>query len=290
MNLVTAAALWRLSSRSKRPLYDFLLSVTAADILAQLCIVLVDFLLETAVFHRAVPPLLLRAVSAAEFGANHASIWATVPLTVDRYVALCHPLLHRRLRSPSRTRRVITAVLTLAIASGAPFFFWSDLWRTTTPPSVLDAALIWSHVTIIYFLPCVVFLTLNSRIVWILRRRTDDRVDFRANDRANLRASAHRSTALLLAVSAAFALLWAPRVAALLCHLYVSTVNRDWRVHLVYDLANMAAMLNTALNFFLYCFVSRPFRRTASDIIRDVTRGRGHKNRDSRDRSMSSQD
>uniref|UniRef100_A0A8C6SG89 G protein-coupled receptor 142 n=1 Tax=Neogobius melanostomus TaxID=47308 RepID=A0A8C6SG89_9GOBI len=237
VNCLALAALCRLCARSKSPLYAFLVSMTTADMLAQVSIVLVDFLLETAVFHRAVPLLLLRVVSAAEFGANHASIWAAVPLTVDRYAALCHPLLHRRLRSPTRTRRTIGVVILLALASGIPFFYWPDLWRTQTPPTARDAALIWSHVTIIYFLPCSIFLTLNARIVWTLRH------------------------------SGAFSLLWGPRVVALLLHLHLSTVNRSWGVHLLYDLANMAAMLNTALNLLLYCATSRPIRRAAHDVV-----------------------
>ncbi|XP_033840186.1 probable G-protein coupled receptor 142 [Periophthalmus magnuspinnatus] len=264
VNCVTLAALYRLSSRSKSPLYSFLISITAADILAQVCIVLVDFLLETAVFHRAVPPLLLHAVSAAEFAANHASIWAAVPLTVDRYVALCHPLLHRRIRSPTRTRRTIAVVMALAFASGIPFFYWPDLWRTQAPPSRWDAALIWSHVTIIYFLPCSIFLTLNSRIIWTLRHRP----------------SPPRSVALLLSLSGLFSLLWGPRVLALLLHLHVATVNRSWRVHLLYDLSNMAAMLNTALNLLLYSATSHPIRRTARNIICEVIRGRGQRSRE----------
>ncbi|KAJ0016284.1 hypothetical protein NQD34_014574, partial [Periophthalmus magnuspinnatus] len=286
VNCVTLAALYRLSSRSKSPLYSFLISITAADILAQVCIVLVDFLLETAVFHRAVPPLLLHAVSAAEFAANHASIWAAVPLTVDRYVALCHPLLHRRIRSPTRTRRTIAVVMALAFASGIPFFYWPDLWRTQAPPSRWDAALIWSHVTIIYFLPCSIFLTLNSRIIWTLRHRSEE-----PTENSLLPLSLHPppllpSPSLLLrssspppppslpprsvassSPSGLFSLLWGPRVLALLLHLHVATVNRSWRVHLLYDLSNMAAMLNTALNLLLYSATSHPIRRTARNII-----------------------
>uniref|UniRef100_A0A8C6SJX2 G protein-coupled receptor 142 n=1 Tax=Neogobius melanostomus TaxID=47308 RepID=A0A8C6SJX2_9GOBI len=268
VNCLALAALCRLCARSKSPLYAFLVSMTTADMLAQVSIVLVDFLLETAVFHRAVPLLLLRVVSAAEFGANHASIWAAVPLTVDRYAALCHPLLHRRLRSPTRTRRTIGVVILLALASGIPFFYWPDLWRTQTPPTARDAALIWSHVTIIYFLPCSIFLTLNARIVWTLRHR--ERTALSRGPRTPYsRSTPHRAPR---GTRGAFSLLWGPRVVALLLHLHLSTVNRSWGVHLLYDLANMAAMLNTALNLLLYCATSRPIRRAAHDVVCDIIR------------------
>uniref|UniRef100_A0A7N8YCD3 G protein-coupled receptor 142 n=1 Tax=Mastacembelus armatus TaxID=205130 RepID=A0A7N8YCD3_9TELE len=250
VNILTAVALSKLAWRTKKALYHYLLAVTASDILSQLFIIFVGFLLETAVFHRDVPVFLLHSVSAAEFAANHASIWSTVPLTVDRYVALCHPLLHRQISYPARARKIIAVVLVLSLASGVPFFWWSDMWRNSHPPTELDALLIWTHVTIIYFLPCSIFLVLNSLIIHKLRRGPKSRHPQRLG----------KTTAMLLAITSVFSVLWAPRTVVVIYHLYVSSVHRDWRVHLAYDLSNMLAMLNTAVNFFLYCFVSKPFR------------------------------
>ncbi|KAK2820128.1 hypothetical protein Q5P01_023087 [Channa striata] len=264
VNVLTAVALSRLACRTKKPLYYYLLAVTASDILSQLFIIFVGFLLETAVFHRDVPALLLHSVSAAEFAANHASIWSTVPLTVDRYVALCHPLLHRQISYPARARRIILAVLAASLASGVPFFWWSDMWRNSHPPTALDTVLIWTHVTIIYFLPCSIFLVLNSLIIRTLRARRR-RQPCREEPGAPLRLG--KTTAMLLAITSVFSVLWAPRTAVVIYHLYVSSVHRDWRVHLAYDLSNMLAMLNTAVNFFLYCFVSKPFRGAVRDIV-----------------------
>ncbi|XP_068455411.1 probable G-protein coupled receptor 142 [Clinocottus analis] len=269
VNILTAVALSRLACRTKKALYYYLLAVTGSDILSQLFIIFVGFLLETAVFHRDVPALLLRVVSAAEFAANHASIWSTVPLTVDRYVALCHPLLHRQISYPARARKIIAAVLALALASGVPFFWWSDMWRNSNPPTALDTVLIWTHVTIIYFLPCGIFLVLNSLIIHTLRasrRRQRRREEERGPKTAPPRRLG-KTTAMLLAITSVFCVLWAPRTAVVIYHLYVSSVHRDWRVHLAYDLSNMLAMLNTAVNFFLYCFVSKPFRGAVRDVV-----------------------
>lgn len=268
VNILTAVALTRLASRTKKALYYYLLAVTGSDILSQLFIIFVGFLLETAVFHREVPTLLLHSVSAAEFAANHASIWSTVPLTVDRYVALCHPLLHRQISYPARTRRIIAAVLVLSLASGLPFFWWSDMWRNSHPPTALDAVLIWTHVIIIYFLPCSIFLVLNSLIIHTLRVR--QRQQCSRDERGPKSAPPRRlgkTTAMLLAITSVFSVLWAPRTVVVIYHLHVSSVHRDWRVHLVYDLSNMLAMLNTAVNFFLYCFVSKPFRGAVRDVV-----------------------
>ncbi|XP_028332154.1 probable G-protein coupled receptor 142 [Gouania willdenowi] len=268
VNILTAVALSRLACRTKKALYYYLLAVTGSDILSQLFIIFVGFLLETAVFHRDVPALLLHSVSAAEFAANHASIWSTVPLTVDRYVALCHPLLHRQISYPARARRIIAVVLTLSLASGVPFFWWSDMWRNSNPPTSVDTVLVWTHVTLIYFLPCSIFLVLNSLIIHRLRVRL--RQQRSQEDREPKSAPPRRlgkTTAMLLAITSVFAVLWAPRTTVVIYHLYVSSVHQNWRVHLAYDLSNMLAMLNTAVNFFLYCFVSKPFRAAVRDVV-----------------------
>ncbi|XP_041829038.1 probable G-protein coupled receptor 142 [Melanotaenia boesemani] len=264
VNILTAVALSRLASRTKKALYYYLLAVTGSDILSQLFIIFVGFLLETAVFHRDVPELLLHSVSAAEFAANHASIWSTVPLTVDRYVALCHPLLHRQISYPARTRKIIAGVLLLSLTSGVPFFWWSDMWRNSHPPTALDTVLIWTHVTIIYFLPCSIFLVLNSLIIHTLRVRQRQQP---CQEERGPQRRLGKTTAMLLAITSVFSVLWAPRTAVVIYHLYVSSVHRDWRVHLAYDLSNMLAMLNTAVNFFLYCFVSKPFRSAVRDVV-----------------------
>ena len=273
VNILTLVALSRLASRTKKALYVYLLALTSSDILSQLFIIFVGFLLETAVFHRDMPAMLLHSVSVLEFASNHASIWATVPLTVDRYVALCHPLLHRQISYPARARRIIAAVFVLALASGVPFYWWSDLWRASHPPTVLDRALIWTHVTIIYFLPCSIFLVLNSLIIHRLRRRRRCQEECGHSSSTAVAAPPHhhrllgKTTAMLLAVTSVFSVLWAPRTAVIIYHLYVASVHLDWRVHLAYDLANMLAMLNTAVNFFLYCFVSKPFRAAVRDVL-----------------------
>ncbi|XP_021573863.1 probable G-protein coupled receptor 142 [Carlito syrichta] len=260
VNLLTTAALTRLAARTRKPSYYYLLALTASDIVTQVVIVFAGFLLQGAVLARQVPPAVARTANILEFAANHASVWMAILLTVDRYSALCRPLQHRAASSPGRTRRAIAAVFSAALLMGLPFYWWLDVWRDADPPSTLDEVLKWAHCLTIYFIPCAVFLVTNLAIIHQLRRR----------GQSSPQPRVAKSTAILLGITTLFALLWAPRIFVMLYHLYVAPVHRDWRVHLALDVANMAAMLNTAVNFGLYCFVSKTFRATVWQVIHDA--------------------
>lgn len=251
-------ALSKLASRTKKSSYCYLLALTTSDILTQIFIIFVGFILQTAILHRKVPNAFIHMVSVLEFSSNHASIWITVILTVDRYVALCHPLHYRSLSYPERTRKVIMTVFLSSFLTGIPFYWWSDVWRDPRAPGLLDRFLKWVHCFIIYFIPCTIFFLTNTVIILRLRRKS-------ALKRYKVRIG--KTTAILLSITTVFAVLWAPRTVAIIVHMYVSSVHKDWRVHLALDIGNMLALLNTAVNFFLYCFVSRHFRDTVREIL-----------------------
>ncbi|KAL8163483.1 UNVERIFIED_CONTAM: hypothetical protein K2H54_023530 [Gekko kuhli] len=253
VNILTAVALSRLATRSQKSSYWYLLALTASDILTQVFVVFVGFIVQAAILARDVLGAFAHTINVLQFTANHASIWVTVLLTIDRYVALCHPLQYRAVSYPERTRKIIGAVFAISLATGIPFYWWLDVWHDA--PTAMDKVLKWLHCFIIYFIPCGIFLVTNSVIIYKLKH----------SGRPNRRFS--KTTTILLTITSVFIVLWAPRTIVMIYHLYVTSVNQDWRVHLAYDIANMGAMLNTSLNFFLYCFVSKTFRHTVWEVL-----------------------
>ncbi|KAH0629344.1 hypothetical protein JD844_011356 [Phrynosoma platyrhinos] len=255
VNILTAIALSRLAARTHKSSYWYLLALTASDILTQVFVVFAGFIVQAAILSREVPSAFTHTVNVLQFTANHASIWVMVLLTVDRYVALCHPLQYRTVSYPERTRKIIGTMFAVSVATGIPFYWWLDVWHDAYPPNTMDKVLKWLHCFIIYFFPCGVFLVTNSVIIFKLKH----------SGRPNRRLS--KTTAILLAITTIFIVLWAPRTFVIIYHLYKTSVYQDWRVHLALDVANMVAMLNTSLNFFLYFFVSKTFRRTIQEVL-----------------------
>ncbi|XP_054832272.1 probable G-protein coupled receptor 142 [Eublepharis macularius] len=253
VNTLTAIALSRLATRTQKSSYWYLLALTASDILTQVFIVFVGFIVQAAILTRDVQGAFVHTINVLQFTANHASIWVTVLLTIDRYVAICRPLHYRAVSYPERTQKIIGVVFAVSLATGIPFYWWLDVWHEA--PTTMDKVLKWLHCFIIYFIPCGIFLVTNSVIIYKLKH----------SGRPNRRLS--KTTAILLAITTVFIVLWAPRTILMIYHLYVASFSQDWRVHLAIDVANMVAMLNTSLNFFLYSFVSKTFRRTVWEVL-----------------------
>lgn len=258
-NILTVIILSRLVARRQKSSYNYLLALAAADILVLFFIVFVDFLLEDFILRAQMPTVPNQVVGVLEFSAIHTSTWITVPLTVDRYIAVCHPLRYHALSYPARARRVIAGVYAACLLTSVPYYWWPDLWAEVHASSAAHHALVWAHCVTVYLVPCSIFFALNSAIVRRLRRRSALRLRG---------CPAGRTTAILLAITSAFSTLWAPRIAVILYRLYGAPVRNRGLAHVVADVANMLALLNTAANFFLYCFISRRFRALAAATLR----------------------
>uniref|UniRef100_A0A3B3WCW3 G-protein coupled receptors family 1 profile domain-containing protein n=1 Tax=Poecilia mexicana TaxID=48701 RepID=A0A3B3WCW3_9TELE len=258
-NILTVVILSQLVLRRQKSSYNYLLALAAADILVLLLIVFVDFILEDFILASFLPPSINNAVQVLEFSSIHTSIWITVPLTIDRYIAVCHPLRYHTVSYPARTRKVIFAVYVGCLLSAAPYYWWPEFCRRT----VAEHVLVWAHCATVYLLPCTVFFSLNTGIVRKLRKR---RNCFRLRG-----YSTGKTTAILLAITSVFAVLWAPRTVLILYHFYSpppTSQSAGRLLHVLTDVANMLALLNTGVNFFLYCFISKRFRAMATNMLR----------------------
>ncbi|XP_078095987.1 putative G-protein coupled receptor 139 [Mustelus asterias] len=258
-NILTVIILSRLVARRQKSSYNYLLALAAADILVLFFIVFLDFLLEDFILGEQLPQVLDKIIGVLEFSSNHTSIWITVPLTIDRYIAVCHPLKYHTVSYPARTRKVILSVYIICLLTSIPYYWWPNIWSENYTRTSMHQILIWVHCFTVYLVPCSIFFLLNSIIVHKLKRKNH----FRMRG-----YSTGKTTAILLTITTIFAILWAPRMVMILYHVYVSPINNGWLVHIVSDVANMLALLNTAINFFLYCFISKRFRTMAAGTLK----------------------
>nr|BAB89307.1 putative G-protein coupled receptor [Homo sapiens] len=258
-NILTVIILSQLVARRQKSSYNYLLALAAADILVLFFIVFVDFLLEDFILNMQMPQVPDKIIEVLEFSSIHTSIWITVPLTIDRYIAVCHPLKYHTVSYPARTRKVIVSVYITCFLTSIPYYWWPNIWTEDYISTSVHHVLIWIHCFTVYLVPCSIFFILNSIIVYKLRRKSNFR----------LRGySTGKTTAILFTITSIFATLWAPRIIMILYHLYGAPIQNRWLVHIMSDIANMLALLNTAINFFLYCFISKRFRTMAAATLK----------------------
>ena len=202
--------------------------------------------------------------------------WLTTLLTVDRYIAVCHPLHVHRLCTLSRAYKNMATVAALALAFSAPRFFErrladnncigfapTHLLKDNTYTIVYQVAL---FSVVMYIVPMSLLVGMNGRLLWELRRANMFRVTLpQTSQSARQMRSAKKSVTLIVVTVV---------LVCIACNLTAGVVHLLWSLHQCFrslrflaapqrrlaHVSNVMVTLNSAVNFFIYCLCSRNFR------------------------------
>ena len=204
-----------------------------------------------------------------------ADTWLTTLLTVDRYIAVCHPLHVHRLCTLSRAYKNMATVAVLALAFSAPRFFErrlvnncfgfaaTHLLKDNTYTIVYQVAL---FSVVMYIVPMSLLVGMNGRLLWELRRANIFRATLpQTSQSARQMMSAKKSVTLIVVTVV---------LVCIACNLTAVVVHLLWSLHQCFPslrfleaprrrlahVSNVMVTLNSAVNFFIYCLCSRNFR------------------------------
>ena len=214
------------------------------------------------------------------FVSSDFAVWLIVAVTVERYIAVCHPLKASRMCNTRRALSVIILILLIIMGINIHFLwtvsikYFDELGENV---SRCDGAPIWPWIDgVIYsFLPFLVITVLNILIIRqvVVARRT--RV-LMAGQREGPTTpdSGYKITVMLLTISFAFLITTLPSsvcmiIGALMKH-QTDPVDIS-RYVLAQTITEHLMYVNHSMNFFLYCATGQKFRFELFRLARSCT-------------------
>ncbi|XP_019722583.1 neurotensin receptor type 1 isoform X2 [Hippocampus comes] len=220
---------------------------------------------------------------------SYATAFNIASLSVERYMAICHPFKAKSIMSRSRTKKLISGMWLASFALSTPMLFImgqetrqdENICTATVAPVTMKTVL-QVNAFLSFVVPMVAISALNGVIANHLLRmfheaEQDNRVCIVGGNPTMLNVSVEPNRAqslrhgvlVLRAVVIAFVVCWLPYHARRLMFCYVS----DWSdlydfYHYFYMLTNVLFYVSSAINPVLYNLVSAPFRQIFFSTLR----------------------
>ncbi|XGW07259.1 hypothetical protein V3C99_010447 [Haemonchus contortus] len=214
------------------------------------------------------------------------SVYITVSVTIERYLAVCHPRRSKQMCNPGGAAWTILGVTTFAVLFNATKFF--ELEVTVNPacpegkdwqsyillPSVMAANPIYQQVyalwltnIVMVFLPFLTLLILNAYIAYTIRRslKKFDNHQQKLPDRSELKEKSREATLVLVIIVCIFLICNFWGFVLTLLERIVDHETLMVKYHAFYTFSreaiNFLAIINSSINFVIYIVFGREFRK-----------------------------
>lgn len=219
-----------------------------------------------------------------------ASVWVTVMLAIERYIAICHSLRASSICTVKRAVIINILVFVFSFICRIPNFFEYSLKtamsydcteRTYIEPTPLGlnttfrSTYQWINCILMTIVPFSALLYLNIRLIVEIRKSTHylmDNIVHDSNLQNVLGREQRRVTLMLISIVIVFFMCQAPYVTYTV---YSSIAGYHVRESspIVLEFARALFMLKSVLNFILYCWFSEKFRDTfKKELCRKICR------------------
>lgn len=220
---------------------------------------------------------------------SNTSVWLTVTFTVERYIAVCHPMKGKILCTESRAKKAIFSVFLICFTFTVPTPFehkidesklpYLDLTHSALGNNPLYRSIFYWLTTILFiFLPLILLAIFNSFLIRSLhtskvRRKTMTR----RNDNRDASRQERKITIMLVSVVILFFICQLPTATVLIYqtfHEIPRNSNEDIIFEILGNVFNFLMGINAAGNFVLYCVLSQKYRTTFLQTFCPCLKGR----------------
>ena len=219
------------------------------------------------------------------------AMWLTVALAVFRYIMVCHHTMAPKLCNIQRAKITIISTLLAIVIFCIPNYiihevihlkelnerevmhidgYWfKERAYATAHDRLLLTINFWLYGVVIKIIPCILLTLLSGLLIRAMQEASKKRARLMSQGmRAESeRTNEHnRTTAMLVAVVLCFVITELPQ--GILC--FMSGISQQFFAD-VYtplgDVMDFLVLINSAVNFMLYCIMSRQFRDTFKDVF-----------------------
>ena len=203
------------------------------------------------------------------------SIYFVVVITIERYIIVTYPLKARSFNTWAHKKILIGGVVIFCTLVQVFSFTWTALFLCSAPPTFIGPSTEWIkslagfiNALILLLLPMLVVCPLNILTLVKNRKQTIARAELSQNE-----VEPDSVTPMLIATVSVFILCMFPWVVYILLEIFLRIIDLNVEpdtlllLHDLFSVPVFSFVLQSSLNFIIYCAAGSRFRKCFADLI-----------------------